>query len=121
MSTFFVDATETAAAPATSMVGNGVTIGGEIHCQQDLLVDGEVNGSVVIPDHKLTIGPKAKVKADIKGHNVVVVGNVEGNIEANERIELRSQCRLMGDVRSPRIVIENGAYIKGSIEVTRQK
>lgn len=104
---------------ATSLVGSAVTIGGEIFCKQDLFVNGVVNGSMTLPNHKLTIGPEATVKADIKAHNVVIVGNVEGKIEASERIELRSRCRLMGDVRSPRVMIENGAYIKGTIEVTR--
>jgi cytoskeletal protein CcmA (bactofilin family) len=105
---------------APSHVGGAVRIEGEIYGQHDLLVDGEVNGSIVLPDHKLTIGPKANVKAIIKAQNVVLVGNVEGNIEASERIELRSVCTLLGDVRSPRIMIENGAYIKGTIEVVRQ-
>ncbi|GEM_PF-1067325 len=105
---------------ATSMVGSAVTIGGEIHCQQDLFIDGEVNGTMFVPRHKLTIGPSARVKADIKAHNVVIAGSVEGKIEASERIELRNRCRMTGDVRSPRVMIENGAYVKGTIEVTRQ-
>ena len=104
---------------ATAMVGSAVTIGGEIYSQQDLFVDGEVNGSLTLPNHKLTIGPQAKVKANIKAQNVVIVGSVEGKIEASERIELRNHCQLVGDIRGPRVVIENGAYIKGSIEVTR--
>ncbi len=133
MNTLLVDAADPATAPGhprtppltaepgivTALVGSAVTIQGEIFCQQDLFVDGEVNGTMVLPKHKLTIGPQAKVKADIKAHNVVIVGKVEGKVEASERIELRSKCELTGDVRSPRIMIENGAYIKGSIEVTR--
>jgi cytoskeletal protein CcmA (bactofilin family) len=105
---------------APSHVGSAVHIEGEIYGQHDLLVDGEVKGSIVLHDHKLTIGPKATVKAIIKAQNVVLVGNVEGNIEASERIELRSVCTLLGDVRSPRIMIENGACIKGTVEVVRQ-
>lgn len=103
-----------------SLVGCGVKIGGDIYCQQDLFIDGEVTGTMNIPKHKLTIGPQARVKADIKAHNVVIVGNVEGKIEASERVELRGKCQLTGDVRSPRIMIENGAVIKGTIEVTRE-
>src|SRR5579872_7337835 len=103
-----------------SLVGCAVKIGGDIYCQQDLFVDGEVTGTLAVPNHKLTIGPQARVKADIKAHNVVIVGNVEGKIEASERVELRGKCHLTGDVRSPRIMIENGAVIKGTIEVTRE-
>ena len=105
---------------ATSMVGSAVTIGGDIFCKQDLFVDGEVTGTLNLPEHKLTIGPSGKVKADIKAHNVIIVGHVEGKIEATERIELRNHCHLTGDVRSPRITIENGAFIKGSVEVVRK-
>lgn len=108
------------AANASSQLGSAVRIEGEIYGQQDLLVDGEVNGSMVLPDHTLTIGPKANVKANIKARNVVLVGNVEGNIEASESIELHSRCSLLGDVRSPRVKIENGANVKGMIEVIRQ-
>ena len=104
----------------TSMVGSAVIIGGDIQCQQDLFIDGEVNGTMSVPRHKLTIGPSARVKADIKAHNVVIAGSVEGKIEASERIELRNRCHLTGDIRSPRVMIENGAVVKGTIEVTRQ-
>lgn len=107
-------------ASAPSQVGSAVRIEGEIYGQQDLLVDGEVNGSMVLPDHTLTIGPNANVKANIRAQNVVLIGSVEGNIEATKRIELRGCCSLLGDIRSPRIMVENGAYIKGTIEVMRQ-
>ena len=105
---------------STSMVGSAVTIGGDIFCKQDLFVDGEVHGTLNLPEHKLTIGPSGNVKANIKAHNVVIVGKVEGTIEATERIELRGKCQLTGDVRSPRVSIENGAFIKGKIEVVRK-
>ena len=106
-------------AGAPNQVGRTMRIEGEIDSQRDMLVDGEVTGTMTVRMHTLTIGPKAKVKAKIKAQNVVLVGNVEGNIEATERIELRSRCNLLGNVRSPRIVIENGDYIKGNVEVVR--
>lgn len=105
---------------APSQVGSTVRIDGEICGQHDMFVDGEINGSIMLPEHTLTIGPKATVKANIRAQKVVLVGNMEGNIEAGERIEVRSCCSLLGDMRSPRIMIENGAYIKGAIEVIRQ-
>jgi len=104
---------------APNQVGCTVRIEGEIYSQQDMSVDGEITGILTLPKHTLTIGPKANVRAKIKAQNVVLVGNVEGDIEATERIELRSRCSLLGNVRSPRIVIENGAYIKGAVEVLR--
>ena len=102
---------------APNQLGSAVRIQGEIFGQQDMFVDGEVAGSMTLPEHTLTIGPKGRVKANIKARKLVLVGTVEGNIEAGERIELRGTCHVMGDVRSPRIKIENGAYIKGTIEV----
>ena len=105
---------------APSHVGTTVRIEGEICGQHDLLVDGEVVGTMILPEHTLTVGAKAKVKANIKAQNVVLVGDVEGSIEAGKLIELRSCCSVVGDIRSPRIMVENGAYIKGAIEVTRQ-
>jgi len=105
---------------ATSMVGSAVTINGDIHCNQDLFIDGEVTGTMFVPKHKLTIGPSGRVKADIRAHNVVIAGSVEGKIEATERVELRNRCRMIGELRSPRVAIENGAFIQGTVEVTRQ-
>jgi cytoskeletal protein CcmA (bactofilin family) len=112
-----------AAEPGTSApsrVGGTVRIEGEIFSQQDMLVDGEIAGSIMLPAHTLTIGLEAKVKANIKAKNVVILGTVDGNIEAGNRIEVRSCCSLYGDIRSPRIMVENGAYIKGTIEVVRE-
>ena len=105
---------------APSLVGQSVRIAGDVCCHQDLFVEGEVNGSLELTDHKLTIGPQARVKANIHAQNVVVVGLAEGNIEATERVELCSQCRLIGDIKTPRIVIKDGAHFQGTIEVTRQ-
>ena len=107
-------------APETSLVGSTVRITGRIYCDQDLFIDGEVDGSIELPDHTLTIGKQARVTAAIQAHSVVVVGHAHGNIEASERVELRSLCRHEGDIRTSRIAIEDGAYFKGTIEVTRQ-
>ena len=103
-----------------SLVGRAVRIAGDICCQQDLFVDGEVNGSLELTDHKLTIGPMARVKANIHAQNVVVVGMAEGTIEASERVELCSQCSLTGDIKTPRIIIKDGAHFQGTIEVIRE-
>ena len=134
MNTLLMDEIEPAVAPggpqtlrlaidpgvsASSQVGSGVCIRGEIHGQQDLFIDGEVNGSIALPGHTLILGPKANVKAGVKARNVIVVGTVEGKIEATERIELRNRCRVLGEIRSPRLMVEAGAYLQGTIEVLR--
>jgi cytoskeletal protein CcmA (bactofilin family) len=101
-----------------SLVGKSVRITGEIFCGQDLVVEGEVDGTVTLPDHKLTIGPQANVKAAIQAQDVVVVGVAEGTIEA-QRVELCSHSHLVGDIKTPRISIKDGAHFQGTIEVTR--
>lgn len=104
---------------APSQLERAVRIEGDLYSQEDVFVNGEIIGNVIAPNHMVTIGPNGNVKANIKARNVVLTGNMEGDIEASERIELRSQCNLLGDVRGRRIVVENGALIKGSVEVLR--
>lgn len=99
-----------------SHLGRGVHIQGKIFSEQDLQVDGEVDGTLVC-DHNLAVGFRGRVRADIKAQNVSIVGNVEGNIEASDRIELCSQCRVVGQIKTRRIAIKDGAYFKGNIEV----
>lgn len=109
----------TPAIERPSTLGSTVRVEGKIISHQDLHVDGQVDGTIDLPDNKLTIGPKAHVKAAITAQNVSLVGNAEGTIDANERVELCSQSRLVGDIRTPRLVIKDGAYIKGKVDVTR--
>ena len=104
-----------------SALGGTVRIKGKIVSNQDLYLDGEVDGSIELPECNLTIGPTAKVKATIQAQSVVLIGNFEGTIEASERVELRSQCSVVGDVKTTRILIEDGAYYKGSIDIVRPK
>jgi cytoskeletal protein CcmA (bactofilin family) len=106
-------------AERTSTLGRTVRVEGKIISQQDLNVDGQVDGSIELPTSKLTIGPQANVKASIKAQTVSLVGNAEGTIEANERVELCGQSHLVGDIRTPRLVIKDGAYIKGKVDVIR--
>jgi len=102
-----------------SHLGQGVRIQGKIFSEQDLQVDGEVDGTLDVCGHNLTVGPQAKVKADIKAQNVRIVGTVEGTIETSDLIELSSQCRVLGQIITRRIVIKDGAYFKGDIEVVQ--
>lgn len=102
-----------------SLLGRTVRISGKICCHQDLYIDGEVDGQMELTDYKLTIGPQARVKANVRAQNVVIVGQAEGNIQATERVELCSECHLEGDIQTPRIVIKDGAHFKGTIHTMR--
>jgi cytoskeletal protein CcmA (bactofilin family) len=104
-----------------SNLGPRVRIQGKVSSDQDLQVDGEIEGSVEVHGHNLTIGPRARLRADIKAQNISVVGTVEGTIEASERIELCSQCRVMGKIKTRRIAIKDGAFFKGNIEVVQPR
>ncbi len=70
-------------------------------------------------EHRLTVGPNGKVHANVKAREIIVLGTVHGNMEAGDKIEIRNEAKLVGDLRTARIVIEDGAYFKGSIDVVR--
>src|SRR5437764_11020971 len=103
----------------TAMIGKSVMIKGQIVSREDLTVDGEVEGSIELQENRLTIGPNGKVRAGIKAREIVVLGTVNGNVEASDKIEIRKDARLMGDLKTSRIVIEDGAYFKGSIDIVK--
>jgi cytoskeletal protein CcmA (bactofilin family) len=91
-------------------IGKSVVIRGELTGNEDLYLDGEIEGNINLRDHKLVIGPNGKIKASITARDIVLHGRVEGNVSATERVELKKACTLVGDVSTQRIVIEDGAY-----------
>ncbi len=101
-------------------IGKSVMVKGQILSREDLYLDGEIEGTVEVPEHRLTVGPHGRLQAGIKAREVVVLGSVNGNVEAAERIDIRKEARLVGDIRTSRIVIEDGAYFKGSIDIVRE-
>jgi cytoskeletal protein CcmA (bactofilin family) len=103
----------------SATIGKAVKIAGQIYSREDLYVDGDVEGTIELMDHKLTVGPNGKVHAGIKAREVVALGVVQGNVEASERIEIRKDAKLVGDIKTARIVIEDGAYFKGSIDIVK--
>jgi cytoskeletal protein CcmA (bactofilin family) len=103
----------------TASIGKAVKIAGQIYSKEDLYVDGDVEGTIELLDHKLTIGPNGKVHAGVKARELVALGSIQGNVEASERIEIRKDARLVGDIKTARIVIEDGAYFKGSIDIVK--
>jgi cytoskeletal protein CcmA (bactofilin family) len=105
--------------PRSATIGKAVKIIGQIHSKEDLYVDGDVEGTVEAPDNRLTIGPNGSVHATIKAREVVALGSIQGNVEAADRIEIKKEAKLVGDIRTARIVIEDGAYFKGSIDIVK--
>jgi len=103
----------------SATIGKAVKVVGQIFSREDLFVDGEVEGTVEALEHKLTIGPNGSVKAAVKAREVVALGTVQGNVEATEKIEIRKDAKLVGDIRTARIIIEDGAYFKGSIDIVK--
>lgn len=98
-------------------IGKSVQIRGELTGSEDLYLDGEIEGTVDLRDHSLIIGPNGKIKATISARDLIVHGRVEGNVNATGRVELRKSCTLIGDVGTQRIVIEDGAFFKGAIDI----
>lgn len=99
-------------------IGASMTIKGEIRAREELLVDGEVEGSLE-SQSLLTVGQNGKVRANIKAREVVVYGSVRGNVEVAEKIAIRDQGSLVGDIKAAGISIDDGAYFKGSIDIVR--
>ena len=102
-----------------AVLGKSVVVQGQIIGREDLTIDGEVDGTVELQEHRLTVGPTGKLTATVKAREVVVQGTVQGNIETREKIEIRKDARVLGDIRTARIVIEDGAYFKGNIDIVR--
>ncbi|MCW5976945.1 MAG: polymer-forming cytoskeletal protein [Bryobacteraceae bacterium] len=102
-------------------VGKSVIVKGQIFSREDLYVDGEVEGSIEVQEHRLTVGPNGKVHANVIAREIIVQGTVHGNMEAGDKIEIRKEAKLVGDIITSRIVIEDGAYFKGSIDIARQE
>ncbi len=102
-------------------IGKSVLIKGELSGSEDLYLDGEVEGSVDLRDHSLIVGPNGRVRANVHARDVVVHGKVDGNVFGLERVELKKSAILMGDISTQRIVIEDGAYFKGAIDITKKE
>ena len=102
-------------------IGKSVLVKGELSGSEDLYLDGEVEGSIQLRDHSLIVGPNGRVRANIHARDVVVHGKVDGNIFGTERVELKKSAILVGDISTQCIVIEDGAYFKGAIDITKKE
>lgn len=104
---------------APSRLGARLCIKGEVKGTGDLIVEGAVEGTIQLEGHKLTIGTGAKIVADIQAGEIVVYGEIRGNLHARDRIEIRKEGAVHAELTTSRIVIDDGAYFKGSIEIER--
>ena len=105
---------------STSYLGAGLQIKGEISGNEDLKLESKVEGLVSIGGYRLTVGPAAQLNADIVAREVVISGQVHGDISAIDRIEVSKSASIVGDLTTSKIVMEEGAYFKGGIEIGKQ-
>jgi cytoskeletal protein CcmA (bactofilin family) len=98
-------------------IGRTLVIKGEISGSESLFVDGRIEGKISVPENRITIGRNGSVQANISAREVVVMGKVNGNIECSDRVDIRSEGSVTGDVATQRISVEDGAVLKGGIEV----
>jgi cytoskeletal protein CcmA (bactofilin family) len=103
----------------SAALGKNVTIKGQIFAREDLTLDGEMEGTIECHEHRLTIGPNARVQASLKAREIIIQGSIQGNVEASDKIDIRREAKLVGDIKTSRIVIEDGAYFKGSIDISK--
>jgi cytoskeletal protein CcmA (bactofilin family) len=104
-------------AEGSTVIGKSVTIRGEVTGKEDLFVDGVVEGMISLPESRLTVGPNARVMADVDAREVVIFGLIEGNLRASGRVELRDTAVVKGDIVSARLSIEENATMKGKVEM----
>ena len=102
-------------------IGKAVTVKGDIYSEEDLFIDGEVQGTLHVKDSRLTIGPNGKAQSNVKAREVVIQGKVQGNVEAQQKITIRKEGSLVGDIKTAGIIIEDDAYFKGSIDIVRKE
>jgi cytoskeletal protein CcmA (bactofilin family) len=113
------DSEPTGVRSGSAALGKNVTVKGQIFAREDLTIDGEVEGTVECHDHRLTIGPNARVQAGLKAREIIIQGSIQGNVEAADKIDIKKEAKLVGDIKTSRIVIEDGAYFKGSIDISK--
>ncbi len=101
-------------------IGKSVVIKGELNGSEDLTIEGHVEGTIQLRDHVLTIGPNGKIKAQVFAKSVIVLGEVTGNVTANEKVDIRDNGSVDGDIVSPRVAIAEGAHFRGSVDMQRK-
>lgn len=100
-------------------IGKSVVIKGELSGSEDLTIEGNVEGRIDLRENVLTIGPNGKIKAEVFAKTVVVLGEVSGNVTASEKVDIRDNGSVDGDIASPRVAIAEGAHFRGSVDMQR--
>lgn len=111
----------TAAVAEQATIGKGLFIKGEISGSESLYIDGKIEGTINLPGNRLTVGRNGQVFASINAREIVVLGKVRGNCSASDRVDIRSEGSLTGDVAAARISIEDGAFFKGGIDIKKSE
>lgn len=106
------------AVEAAAVIGKSVQIRGEVKGNEDLQVEGMVEGTISLPENRLTIGAHAHVKANLAARDVVVIGELTGDIQASGRVELRAGCSMTGDIHAGRLSVEENAIFSGKVELS---
>ncbi len=101
-------------------IGKSVVIKGELNGSEDLTIEGQVEGTIQLRDNVLTIGPNGKIKAQIFAKSVIILGEVTGNVTASEKVDIRDNGSVDGDIISPRVAIAEGAHFRGSVDMQRK-
>ncbi len=101
-------------------IGKSVVIKGELTGSEDLTIEGQVEGSIQLREHGLTIGPNGKIKAQVFAKSVVVLGEIVGNVTASEKVDIRDNGSVDGDIISPRVAIAEGAHFRGTVDMQRK-
>ena len=104
---------------APARIGKTIVIRGEVKGNEDLIVDGRVEGTVSLSESRLTIGPSADVAADLSAKDILVLGRVQGNLLASGRVELRAGCAVEGDICALRLAVEDNAAFRGKVDLTQ--
>jgi cytoskeletal protein CcmA (bactofilin family) len=107
-----------APGPGATRLGKSMKIIGDVTSDEELYLDGDLEGSLAL-NNRLTIGPNSKVNANIRAQEIVVFGTIKGNVESESRVSLRTGASIVGDIKTAGIVIEDGAYFKGGIDISR--
>jgi cytoskeletal protein CcmA (bactofilin family) len=104
--------------PGATRLGKSMKIIGDVTSDEELYLDGDLEGSLEL-NSRLTIGPNSKVSANIRAQEIIVFGTIKGNVESESRVSLRTGASIVGDIKTAGIVIEDGAYFKGGIDISR--
>lgn len=104
-----------------TVIGEHISIDGTVHAKEDLIIQGSLKGTMELDKHHITIGNKGKVEADIQAESMTISGTLNGNVTVHGKVEITKEADFTGQVKAKRIVIEDGAYIKASIEMQREE